>query len=151
MAKKLTKRREAFVKAAASGKPLSEAAREAGYSDSNGEVDRLVADPRVQAKLLRKIWPMIVTWKGLKEQAMAALRSNLDLTNLDPSPADRNSAARIVVEALAKIGAGSLADAAQKEDIAANRDEMVQEVLGRSAIEASEPEDAIEPDDQPVH
>ena len=122
---KLTEKEASAARAMVAGVSATKACREAGYADPKGEGDRFLGKPRVRDFIIDRLQAKAVKWGPLRARAMNALDHNLSPENWEErdnlgkplvSASDRNSAAKIVLELLAKIDPSELADRAAKAD-----------------------------------
>jgi len=77
--KELTEKQDAF--ATGFGKnllTLTEAARQAGYSDPNGEIDRLFKNPALVSKVIEYLRAQAVKWQVLVAKAKVVLMKAMD-------------------------------------------------------------------------
>jgi len=170
---KIGPKEEKFARLYASGLTKTEAAKEAGYEYPAEEGNRLLRRRVVADRVLSYMRPYMVSWKKLLLKAQKVLDNHLDDANeyakelidhmrdggaidaraykeflkmLNVSAADRNTAARLVIESMSKINPKSLSDAAGSEDAAMTRDEAVEAMLGADA--EGEPVSDAAPDDE---
>jgi hypothetical protein len=141
----LTPKQDAFAKAF--GKELlnyTDAARQAGYSDPNAEIKRLLAQPAVIAKIIEYLRASAVKWAVLVAKAKSTLLSAMDenLRLKDGTPTDqpnmrvRLEAARVVLLTLKRDGAGLLEDTAGAEDAAAESNiDLARRIVGSRVAE----------------
>ena len=144
----LTDRQEAFAKNF--GKDLmtmTGAAKAAGYADPNGEIDRLMGNRAVAAKVIEYLRSSAIKWshlvakaKGVLAQAMDATKSiyakdGTVIATVEDMKA-RLEAARIVLLTLKRDGGVLLEDAAEKEDNAATTIELARRIVGPSPTPA---------------
>lgn len=127
--------------------------------ESDRLLARSIVLERVMELQRLDLGPDAVSWRRLLTKAKRALDENLDSANesavellhklaetgvLDPkglarflkrleiTPSDRNTAARVALDMIARTAPKSLVDAAERED-SAGRHELVDKVLGTSA------------------
>lgn len=176
--KKLDPMQEKYAQGYASGLTKTEAAREAGYKFPNVEIGRLSKNPAVQDRILALQRPFVVTWKRLLVKAQRILNGHLDDPNeaaqemlailaadkkitkaqernflklLKVSAGDRNTAARLVIEAMGKINPKSLNDAADVEDEKMGREEAIDTILGKDTnAEVASNEPVVAPNESEV-
>lgn len=157
----LLPKEEAFAQAYAAGDASTVASEKAGLRDKY-EGRRLLTRPPVIRRILELQRPYAVSWKQLLGKAQQVLDVHLSepdgyakelllelkrqgrLTDkqveafiecLSVKPADRNTSARLVIEAMSKINPKSLTDAAAQEDEAMSRDRAIAEMLGEDRTE----------------
>lgn len=160
-----TKQEETFARLYGTGMTARAAAEEAGYAKPETEGSRLLRRRVVADRVLAYMRPYVISWKKLLIKAQRVLDNHLDDSNeyakellehlkaggqidsrtfaefvkmLRVSAADRNTAAKMVIDAMAKINPKSLSDAAETEDAAMSRDEAVEAMLGADASPASD-------------
>ena len=155
---KLTEKEEVWAQAIARGETRADAEREANFH--SGDSTRLLRRAAVLRRITELQRPYVVSWKQLLTKAQNVLDDHLDngnemaarllqrlemggqITKLElraflkcaaVSSSDRNTAARLVIEAMAKINPKSLSDAASQEDAAQSRDEAIAAIMGPDA------------------
>jgi len=133
---KLTPKAEAFAEGF--GKHLhtmTEAARQAGYADPNGEVDRLMANPVVVRKVIEHLRSQAVKWQALVAKAKRVLLDAMDSEVMKdgfpvPDTKTRLEAARIALMTMKKDST-LLEDAAADEDAAAESNiDLAKKIIG---------------------
>lgn len=138
---KLTDKQAAFVKNyAIKLRSFTAAAREAGYADPSGEIDRLKSNPDVMTAIAQLQRAELCTWRGGVLKARKVLDEAMDpvVVAIDEhgkthflaaTTKDRIAAASKMLDCAGKFDAQSLLEKAQKED---KRDKttIVDEVLG---------------------
>ena len=173
--RKLDTKQEKYAQNYAGGLSKTESARQAGYSFPNVEIGRLSKNRAVQDRILALQRPYVVTWKRLLIKAQKVLNAHLDNPNdfaeellrrmaeggeiapreqreflkmLKISPGDRNTSARLIIEAMSRINPKSLQDAADQEDDMMERDDAIQQILGEDASgEVASPEPVLDSSD----
>jgi len=134
----LTEKQEAFAKGFGGELlTLTGAAKAAGYSDPDGEVDRLMKNPVLVSKVVALLRAQAVKWQVLVAKAKGVLMKSMDAetTNkagdVSPDMRIRLDAARVVLLSLKKDGKHLLEDAANEEDAAAQSSiELAKNILG---------------------
>lgn len=135
---KLTEKQESFAKGF--GKDLltmSAAAKQAGYSDPHGEIDRLFKNRALVAKVVEYLRAQAVKWQVLVAKAKTVLMAAMEAEvtdkagNIRPDMRIRLDAARVVLLSLKKDGKHLLEDAANEEDAAAQSNiDLAKNILG---------------------
>jgi hypothetical protein len=152
---------EVFAQAYADGMSSTQASEKAGLRDKY-EGSRLLRRPVVMRRIFELQRPYVVSWKHLLGKAQQVLDVHLSepdgyakelllelkrqgkltekqvrafLEVISVKPADRNTSARLVIEAMSKINPKSLTDAAAQEDEAMSRDRAIAEMLGEDRTE----------------
>jgi hypothetical protein len=154
----LTPMQQIVVQELRRGKSWVSAARAAGYSDPDGEVDRLKANRRITDAVLGTLQEKAASWELLVDLARRTLERNQQekhndwcrsLQPPDPEhgyadcncwfgklkPADANTAARITLDTVGRSDKEALATRARKEDIAITDDAAAAQFLGGSKPE----------------
>ena len=139
-AKPWTPKQKAFVENAGQGTSMTQSAKVAGYSDYNGETDRLLANPAIRDEIINRLQKKVCSWLSLIKQGKETLGS-VCLTLEENSTTDRNgrlvitvaervAAAKTILDQVRRTDPSSLAEGAKKEDEAESRAEAVERLLG---------------------
>lgn len=148
----LTERQKTVVEAVKRGLSWTAAAREAGYSDPSGEVDRLKATTAIIDAVVGPLQEKAANWERLGGLAMKVLERHMRDTHEpwckshqppDPEhgwppcncpfskirPQDANTAAKITTDVLGRTDPDTLAQRARKEDAAMSDEEAARQYL----------------------
>ena len=147
----------AFVAAYGKGAPGAEAARSAGYTDHDAghAAARAMSDSVVRDQVLDALRATAVTWHRLVTRAKEGLFRNLDKANWEPrlvtktnragekvsqlmpplvKASDINTAAKVVLDSLRTIDAGTLSEKAAVEDRGYNVADRALKILGDHGV-----------------
>lgn len=129
-----TEQEKLFVERSVTGflSPL-DAARAAGYDDPAKAVATIYCRPEVMKLWVARLMTETVPWRALLSKSKAVLFSSLS----SEDPKIRLEAAKTLTSALKGV-AGSMTDAAQEEDTAADRAQLIKDVLEGSREEQKE-------------
>lgn len=142
----MSERKERFVDIVSrdKGVGLAKAATLAGFSTSPNEVERLLADPEVCARIIRKIQPRLARFERMTMRAWDALDYNLDPRNWElvdvgkgkmaypVTGADRVASAALVFKVLASIDPDLLALRARAADTRGALRDLVAGILSET-------------------
>ncbi len=135
----LTRMEAAAVQAMITGEKQTKACEIAGYSDPRGEGKRLLRKPDVAKLLIQSMQTKMVKFEALLQKATVAVDYNLTPDNWEKvdkngrmliTAADRNAAAKIVFDAIAKSDPKALSTKAREEDTAIDKKDAVEGVMG---------------------
>jgi hypothetical protein len=158
----LTPMQQVVVDEVRRGRSWTAAAREAGYADPSGEVDRLKANPAILDAIIGPLQEKAASWELLSEKVRRVLDRNMDdchrdwCRSLKPAdevhgfapcncpfaklkPADANAAAKIASDILSRTDPDTLAKRARHEDAAISDTDAAKLFLGTVSPEGDGP------------